>query len=433
MQIAPLPGYLQTQQTTLIGEIADKVLKSVHADRVIEEALTDIKPQSLTLCDIHNVEHFCPWSNTSRIHILGAGKASAYMARALLHYLPSSRVAGGIVITKKDHGIDCPPVECLEGDHPVPSQNNVQLTQRLLAYIQHIDRLDTVFFCLSGGASALLCQPLPSISIQYMQSLTQKLLESGASIHEINCIRTALSQIKGGGLAQKLLHAQLITLALSDVNGDSPEVIGSAPTYFKRADLLTSVSQIAEKYTLSLPQEALSKQKNACYNYNNKYIILANNKKIIDNIQGYVPLKFKYKALTSDYLGDIMSYARLWINEIQDAVRDSLIAGGSECTVKLVGKHGLGGRNMHLALMIAKALYESGDKITFVSIGSDGTDGATTMAGAVVNHETWAQDPIFAEQCLETMDSHSYFKIHGGLIYTGDTATNVNDFQLLIS
>jgi len=432
MDMQILPDYLQSDQTDFLLKTASKVLQTLQSDAILSTQILSYGSTYIVIRDIHGLRHTCQWTLSTKIHILGAGKAASQMAQALLTYLPEKQVEGGIVLTKHGHGVDCWPVQVLEGDHPLPSDRNVLNTHQLLKYINNIKTDDLVFFCLTGGASALMCMPHQGITVPVLQRVNQQLLASGAGIADINRIRSALSQVKGGGLARRLKHVPLVTLTISDVNGDSPESIGSGPTCPSQAHSPNGLSELARRLGIQLPPIRKGPKPPTQPTAIHKYIILENTQKVISSCIKFIPSELEREIIANNFSDDIEKYGQQWQDTLKIANEKKIFIGTSECSVKLIPNCGLGGRNQHLALLLAKFLFMLNREATFLSLGSDGSDGPTKFAGALVNQKTWLQSPELAKQCLTQMNSYEYFKQMGGHIKTGSTGTNLNDFQFLL-
>ncbi len=211
----------------------------VFLRKLFETAVLAAQPE-------HTLAPFLPERGKGRLIVVGAGKAAASMARAVeSHY---GNAVEGMVITRYGYAQATRHIEVVEASHPVPDQAGLNATRKLESLVTHLQPEDTVICLISGGASALLCAPYPGISLEEKRALTVALLRSGAPITQVNCVRKALSSVKGGRLAARIAPAKLTTLILSDVCGDIPSAIGSGPTIADAT--VTDPSAILERYSI---------------------------------------------------------------------------------------------------------------------------------------------------------------------------------------
>lgn len=392
-----------------------------------------------------------PLSRVGRIWIAGAGKGSAFMAKAAEEFLLAEvddRYAGGLVVVKDEHGAELERVQCLEAGHPVPDMRGKKAAGRLLDLVRSVQRNDLILFLLSGGASALVPAPAAGITLDDKISLTEILLDSGADIHEINVLRKHCSRIKGGRLVKAAGNARWITLAISDVPGDSPESIGSGPTVGD-SSTLEDCRRIIDTYNLqsqlpgsiikhlSHPGAETPKPGDPAFSQT-RYVVVAKNEQAVRAARSRAE-SLGYRDASSHRFvsGNVKDAASLWAQIKKKSAPSSgkpfaVILGG-EPTVTVTGKgKGKGGRNMELALRVA-TLIEG--KFTFLSAGTDGTDGPTDAAGAFVDETTLIRARnagLDARDFLDRNDSYSFFKELGDLLFTGPTGTNVMDLELLV-
>ncbi|MCK4755209.1 MAG: glycerate kinase, partial [Calditrichia bacterium] len=336
-----------------------------------------------------------------------------------------------------------------EAAHPVPDENGLRSTEILLTNLDNLTERDCVFVLLTGGGSALLeCLP-DEIKLDDLQKLSSVLLECSATIHEINCIRKHISLIKGGQLAKKIYPARCVTLALSDVIGDDLSVIASGPTS-PDPTTFNDALVILEKYDVTdkIPAVILNHLKRGSESKipdtpkredqvfkNVTNIVIGNNRLALNNAKETAEsLGFKTIILTSMLEGEAREIARVVasiISEVQltgtPIKKPACILLGGEPTVKIQGT-GKGGRNQELALAVA--LSNINEPYVCVSVGSDGTDGPTDAAGAIVDHTTLSRAEsagLNAQEYLKNNDSYNFFAPLGDLIITGPTGTNVMD------
>jgi hydroxypyruvate reductase len=316
--------------------------------------------------------------------------------------------------------------------HPVPDERGVEGARRIAQMARESGPRDLLLAVISGGASALLPLPGPGVTLEKKKRTTRRLLACGASIHEINTVRKHMSAIKGGHLAALAAPATLIALILSDVIGDDLSVIGSGPTVLDRTTT-ADAEEVLRRYSIPAPPlTETPKRRVAARNLivgSNRQSIAAAAKKARE--LGYRPI-----VLSTTIDGETCDIARMHAA----IAREMLASGGSkvcflsggETTVTIRGK-GRGGRNQEFVLAAAIAL-EKTPGVTIFSAGTDGIDGPTDAAGAMVVTGTRSGviDGRDAQGYLDNNDSYHYFEKYGGLIKTGPTGTNVMDVRMLL-
>jgi glycerate-2-kinase len=386
-----------------------------------------------------------------RVVAVGAGKASAHMAVALEHVL-GSRLEGGLVVVKYGHAAPTRRVAILEAGHPVPDRAGRQAARRVLAYVRGLSSDDLVLVLLSGGASSLLPAPAPGLTLADKQRVTALLLRSGATIQEINAVRKHLSAIKGGRLAAAT-KARVVSLILSDVLGDDLGAIASGPTapdpttyadaiaVCRRHGIWSSLPS-AVRHCLLAGQRGLrpeSPKPGSSVFRRVQNQVIGNNRAAIAALAREARRRgFQPRILTAVLTGEAREAGRRFgtmarrLAENRKPTRVCLIAGG-ELTVSVRG-NGKGGRAQEFALAAAGEIAGM-KRVWIAGFGTDGTDGPTDAAGAVVTGQTYGAavrkglNPVDA---LRRNDSYTFFKQSGGLITTGATGTNVNDLYLLL-
>lgn len=399
-------------------------------------------------------EDAIPLPDHGRILVLGAGKAAAPMAAALEKLL-GKRITQSLHVVKYGHLYPVERSTIIEAGHPVPDRNGLDGSRRILETAQSAEENDLVICLLSGGGSALLPCPAPPVTLEEKQETTRLLLASGASIGEVNAIRKHLSLIKGGGLAKAVYPARLLTLILSDVVGDPLDVIASGPTVpdpttFQDALEIINSYGLRDKAPLSVVDRLVKGStggltetpKEGSPEFEKTLnIIVANNDMAL--AAAHVEAKsLGYNASIIPYPveGEAREEAEAHLEKVRDIISDGypvappacLISGG-ETTVTLAG-NGKGGRNLEYALASAIGL-EGLDGVVLLSAGTDGTDGPTDAAGAIIDSRTTAKaraaglDP---GQYLENNDSYTFFEATGELFKTGPTLTNVMDIQIVV-
>jgi glycerate 2-kinase len=369
-------------------------------------------------------------SQFDRIQIIGAGKASATMARAVVRIL-GGRVAGGS-INVKDVARRLRGITLNESGHPVPDERGLAGARRIAQIARDAGERDLLICVISGGASALMPLPAALISIGEMQETTRQLLACGATIHELNTVRKHVEQLKGGQLAQLAAPATIVALILSDVVGDDLGVIGSGPTV---PDLSTAsdAAAVFEKYGIRpLPLHETPKKLEKVQN-----LIVGSNREAIDAAaQKARELGYRTLVLSTFVEGETRDVAVMHAAIVKEILatgrpvrRPACILSGGETTVTVRGR-GLGGRNQEFVLAAALALEGIGP-VTIFSAGTDGSDGPTDAAGAIADKNT-VRRGLDASAFLKNNDSYHFFDKLNGLIKTGPTGTNVMDVRILL-
>lgn len=365
------------------------------------------------------------------IYLAAVGKAAWQMADAALRYLDRP-IEKGIVLTKYGHvSGEIPGVICLEAGHPVPDENSVLGTQKILEMTGDLKETDTVLFLLSGGGSALFEKPL--ISLEELKEITDRMLRSGMSITQMNTIRKRLSAVKGGRFAQWCAPAKVETIILSDVLADAVDMIASGPTAGD-SSTGTEAMEIANQYKLLISPEVIDclKAETPKDAPNARNHMIGSVKQLCSAAEEKAKsLGYETTFLTADLCAEAsrvgQDMASLLKKHANDGKKLAFIAGG-ETVVRVKGK-GLGGRNQELAL--AAAIELSGvPNVALLSVGSDGTDGPTDAAGGCVDGDTYYElnkKGISPEAFLADNDAYHALDAVDCLIKTGPTGTNVND------
>lgn len=389
-----------------------------------------------------------------RIVVLGAGKASAAMAKALERIL-GSRISAGLVNTKYGHLEKLKRIELNECGHPVPDQAGIGGAARIAALASACGPRDLVFCLISGGGSALTPLPAAGITLEQKQAVTKLLLACGATIHEINAVRKHISGIKGGQLARLAAPATVVSLMLSDVIGDSLDVIGSGPTA-PDPSTFASAWAVIEKYGIAakIPApvaarmqagmrgeiEDTPKAGDVCFK-KTQNLIVGSNRLAVDAAAlkarelGYRPVVLStfIEGETKDVAAMHAAIAREASVSGRPAKPPVCLISGGETTVTIRGE-GLGGRNQEFALAAAIALDGLGRVVAF-SGGTDGTDGPTDAAGAIADGLTVQRARLRGlnpAAALAANDSYHFFEELGDLVKTGPTGTNVMDVRLML-
>lgn len=409
-----------------ISKIVAGVISSVLPDTAVKEKIDEILKER-------------PLND---IVLVAIGKAAWRMASAAKELL-GNRISKGIVITKYSHSEgDIEGIEVYEAGHPVPDENTILATKRVLEMTSKLSSNQIVLFLISGGGSALFELPKDGITLAEMQGITNQLLKSGASIVEINTVRKHLSAVKGGRFAQHVAPAKVISLVLSDVLGDRLDSIASGPAY---PDSSTSQQalEIVARYNIQLSREALEvlNEETPKKLYNVESHIIGSVKIACEKAQELAKkMGYNMLLLTTSLDCEAREAGRMFgsiAREIKSHDRPikkpcAIVAGGE--TVVHVKGNGKGGRNQELALSFALST-EGLDGVALCSVGTDGTDGPTDAAGGIVDGQSAQkirQAGYSPEELLENNDSYNALKIANDLLITGPTGTNVNDIVILL-
>ncbi|WP_336518123.1 glycerate kinase type-2 family protein [Pollutibacter soli] len=390
----------------------------------------------------------------TQIFLLCVGKAAAAMAIAAEEIL-GEKIGDGLVLTKYDHSLPLKKLRIIEAGHPVPDENSRRGAEAILSISKQARPADIVVLLLSGGASALMSDLSAGIDVTEFDLLTKQLLNSGADIKELNTVRKHLSFLKGGQLARLVSPAKLVCLALSDVPGDAPDIIGSGPTV---ADLSTFADavEVLKKYELwNGAGQSIKKRLQEGVEgrieetpkpgdkdlVNSDYRIIGNNRVAVEAAAekakslGYQTV-ISYKELSGEAAEQSIAFLEDSLSR-EGSLPLCVIAGG-ETTVTVKGS-GKGGRNQQMALSsIAYAMKNQAalQKNWLLLAGStDGTDGPTDAGGAFADTELinalkkYEVDP---QPWLDNNDAYNFFKKYGGLLMTGPTQTNVMDILIVL-
>jgi hydroxypyruvate reductase len=382
-----------------------------------------------------------------RLIVIGAGKASAAMARAVEDHWTGP--LSGLVVTRYGYKVPCDRIEIVEAAHPVPDQAGLDAAHRMLQLFQGLSADDVVLCLISGGGSSLLPLPLPGISLQDKQQVNRALLTSGASISEMNTVRRHLSAIKGGRLAAACHPARVINLLLSDVPGDRPVDIASGPTVADPSTCQDAID-IVQRYGIVLPSHVLGLLTSGAgesVKPSDPRLARLETRMIAapqQSLEAAAELARRH-GYTPFILGDAIEGEARDVGKVlaaialQAAEKGQPFAGpcallsGGETTVTLRGK-GRGGRNVECLLSFAIAT-QGHPGIHALMGDTDGVDGIEEIAGAVMGPHTLST--AFAKGLspranLDANDGHGFFQALGDSVITGPTLTNVNDFRVIL-
>ncbi len=381
-----------------------------------------------------------PERPAGRVVVVGAGKSAAVMAAALEDAWPDVPMTG-VVVTRYGHAVPTRIIEVLESSHPVPDANSEAGARRVLAAVEGLTPDDLVIALMSGGASALLELPAPGLTLADAERVNRALLASGATIGEMNTVRKHLSAIKGGRLAAAARPARVVTLAISDVPGDDPAVIGSGPTV-PDASTWAEVRAIAAHYRLELPRTDGTETPKAD-ELDTDIRMIATPAMALDAAAAVA----RAHGLSPLILGDALEGESRELGTVMAGIAHSVrshghpqtapcvLLSGGETTVTIgQGPAGRGGRNTAFLLGLAIALRGAAG-IWALAGDTDGIDGTEDAAGAIVTPSTLTRaramglDP---RAVLSAHDSYGLFDAVGDLVRTGPTLTNVNDLRAVL-
>ena len=417
-------------------------LNAIKPEKLIKTKLTFQSP----IIKINNLTF--DLRNFKNIYVVGGGKASGEMAVALEHIL-GKWIKKGIVNIPRGNGPRTEIIILNQANHPIPDQSGVEGTRQMLEIAGQATQDDLIICLISGGGSSLMPMPREDIALKDKQEITQKLLKSGANISEINTVRKHLSSFKGGFFAKKAYPATILNLIISDVVGDRLGDIASGPTVpdnstFVDAQNVLVKYNIWENTPLSIQtilkqgqQGKIMETPKPGQEFFNKVhnVILANNQSICLAAKEYFEKQgIQTHLLTEGLEGEARKVSIDLTNKIRSINPVSkplcLIAGG-ETTVTVSGK-GVGGRNQELALATAIQLKDA-ERFVFASLSTDGVDGPTDAAGAIIDKNTLNRAKMFGlkpNRFLNENNSYKFFSILEDLVITGRTGTNVNDIVI---
>ncbi|MGN6526595.1 MAG: glycerate kinase type-2 family protein [Burkholderiaceae bacterium] len=382
-----------------------------------------------------------------RTVVIGAGKASAAMARALEAHWPGP--LDGLVLTRYGYEVPCERIEIAQAAHPVPDAAGLAASRRIADKVRGLTADDLVIALISGGGSALLCAPAPGLALADKQAVSAALLASGATIAEMNCVRRHLSALKGGRLGALCHPARVVTLAISDVPGDDPAVVASGPTVADpttcadalailaryRIDAAPAVRALLESGRGESVKPGDPRLAGADYRF------VATPQAALEAAAAVA----REAGIAAHILGDSLEgearelgtamagIARQVATRSQPFAAPCVLLSGGETTVTVRGT-GRGGRNVEFLLALALAL--DGRPGIHASAGdTDGVDGAEEIAGAVIAPDTLARAWALGlppRASLDANDAHTFFRALGDSVVTGPTLTNVNDFRAIL-
>jgi glycerate 2-kinase len=382
-----------------------------------------------------------------RLLVVGAGKASAAMARAVEEHWAGP--ISGLVVTRYGYAVPCSRIDVVEAAHPVPDAAGMRAARGMLERVQNLSEDDLVLCLISGGGSALLPLPATGLTLELKQSVSRALLASGATISEMNCVRRHLSAIKGGRLAAACYPARVLTLLISDVPGDRPIDIASGPTVADPTSCADALSILA-RYGIEVPSEVrelLESGRGESVKPNDPRMARTAVRMIatpqmaleagaeVARVAG-VAAHILGDAIEGEArdVGKVLAGIALQVAERSQPVgAPCVLLSGGETTVTVRGT-GRGGRNVEFLLSLCIAL-DGHPRIHALAGDTDGVDGQEEIAGACISPDTLArayQQGLRPKEMLANNDGHGFFSALGDSVITGPTLTNVNDFRAIL-
>ena len=409
---------------------------------------------------LHNTAAHLPPPPKGRTVVIGAGKAAGAMAQAVEALWPADAPLTGVVVTRYHHTPERPAglpqrIEVLEASHPVPDAAGLGASQRILQAVQGLTADDLVLCLISGGGSALLTLPAEGLTLEDKQRINKALLNSGANIGEMNCVRKHLSRIKGGRLAAACAPARVVTLTISDVPGDDPSVIASGPTV-PDATTCADALAILRRYAIEVPAPLLAaleqgaletpKPGSPIFAGHGVNMIATPQQSLEAAAAAARAAGLKAYILSDEMEGESRevgkvhaALARAVAQRGQPFEKPCVILSGGETTVTVrpvpAGQsRGKGGRAGEFCLGLALAL-QGQPGVWALAADTDGIDGMEENAGAWVEPGTLARAQALGmkvDRYLDRNDAYGYFQPLGDLVVTGPTHTNVNDFRAIL-
>ncbi len=408
---------------------------------------------------LHNTAAYLPAPPKGRTVVLGAGKAGGAMAQAVEVLWPADKPLSGLVVTRYHHIPTRPAglperIEVVEASHPVPDAAGLAAAERILALTQGLTEDDLVLCLISGGGSALLTLPADGLTLEDKQRINKDLLNSGANIGEMNCVRKHLSRIKGGRLAAACAPAQVVTLTISDVPGDDPSVIASGPTV---PDVTTCADAwvILQRYKIEVPAaiEAALKagtletpKPSAAWDKQPVHLIATPQQSLDAAAELARAAGLNAYVLSDELEGESREVGKVHAALARAAARGlgpfqkpCVILSGGETTVTIRKQapgtpKGRGGRAGEFCLGLAVAL-QAQPRVWAIAADTDGIDGIEDNAGARVSPDTLARAQVKgmkAADCLDRNDAYGFFEAVDDLVISGPSNTNVNDFRAIL-
>jgi glycerate 2-kinase len=409
---------------------------------------------------LHNTAAFLPPPPKGRTIVLGAGKAAGSMAHAVEALWPADKPLEGLVVTRYHHVPPRPAglkqrIEIVEAAHPVPDAAGLTAAKRILAMAHGLTKDDLVLCLISGGGSSVLTYPVEGLTLEDKQRINKDLLNSGASISEMNCVRKHLSRIKGGRLAAACAPAKVVTLTISDVPGDDPSIIASGPTVPDATSCAQAIA-ILQRYAIEVPGAIMSlleqgaletpKPGDPLFKGHEVHLIATPQQSLEAAAAAARAAGLAAHILSDEMEGESRevgkvhaALARAVANKGEPFARPCVILSGGETTVTIKKQapgtpRGRGGRAGEFCMGLVQALQAQAN-VWALAADTDGIDGVEDNAGAFVSPDTLDRalaQGMKIDAYLDRNDAYGYFEPLGGLVVTGPTHTNVNDFRAIL-
>ena len=419
----------------------------IRSAATIDRLLKDMFDAAVAIAQpTSRVPGFLPAPPRGRLIVIGAGKASAAMAKAVEDNWPGP--LEGTVVTRYGYAVPCKRIEILEASHPVPDANGLAAAKKILEHVAGLTADDMVLCLISGGGSALLPLPASGLTLEHKQAINQELLASGASISEMNCVRRHLSAIKGGRLAAACFPARVVNLIISDVPADGVNDIASGPTVPDSSTCADAIA-VLRRYAITVPANVMAMLEDG------QLESLKPDDPRLPPIETHLiatpqlaleaaAKQARAAGIEAHILSDAIEGEARDVGKVMAAIARQVSRGaqpftppcvllsGGETTVTIRGS-GRGGRNVEFLLSMGIAL--NGEDRVFAMAGdTDGVDGQEEIAGAILRPDTLVrarQQDIHPPASLANNDAHGFFQALGDSVITGPTLTNVNDFRAI--
>ncbi len=421
-------------------------------NRIFREALRSVDPSLIVKVYADEIRSCYRTGNFTDLIVTGFGKASYQMAKSVEEVLDGDMITGGIIVTKyghikSRHPGDLKKIKTREAGHPIPDANGIKAAEEIINLLRNTDEKTLVLCLVSGGGSALFVSPCNGITLGEKQEITDLLLRAGADITELNAVRKHISAVKGGRLAAIAYPSEVISLMISDVIGDKLDVIASGPTapdtstYRDALDVISkfNLADKSPRTVMDVLNRGLAgelpdtpKQDNPIFRKVRNIVIGSNRTALEAAEREALSLGLDTEIISYDLTGEAREAGKWLAKKAMWYKGAKCLISGGETTVTVKGE-GKGGRNTELALSFAMEI-EGIEGITLLSAGTDGTDGPTDAAGAIVDGRTIAKAKSLGlnpGEYLQNNDSYNFFKETDSLLITGPTGTNVMDVQII--
>ena len=431
--------------STMLDTVLESIIQTINPYSIIKHACT-IQKNNFIVRDTSGNLHTYDISGYRDILLIGIGKACAPLASYCIQ-LFGRDISKSLLVVKEGYQKELEGVSYIISGHPIPDKNSILAGEKITDMVKDSDSDTLILFLITGGGSSLLELPKSGISLNDLCRFNKLLLHGGLSIQEINTLRTAISEIKGGKLGQIAYPATIISLILSDVPGNGIETIASGPTAVTKSNRPDALDVI-NKYNLAAktPENILKTLKQQSIKFSHKQKtrhihnhLIGSNNIILEGLREIAENNNFLSKVVTDRLSGTIEKNIVMFEQILEKIPNKkvcLIAGG-ESEVSVTSKYPAGGRNTHFALVFAYEFYEkfTNRNIHFISFATDGTDGKTDSAGAAVsmNHIRMNIKRSEIAKHMKNFTSYNFFNEIGGLIKTGPTMSNFMDIQVLIA